>query len=168
MTISITSEGRRHYLVGDTYPIKGAIRSAGCKWDPERKAWWTGKRETAESIVASVATGAVQARASYTKLGDGSWGVRVPGTIAVGATAEVETRSGAVKSETIAAIVQVDGDRTICSVVQRERITRSNGRTGYGYGRRTGCYCGSREDSSGELIPSPRNCKQCHFDAYDC
>jgi hypothetical protein len=40
-------------------------------------------------------------------------------------------------------------------------------RTG-GHGRRTGCSCGSREDSSGEIIPSPRNCKQCNFDEYDC
>lgn len=35
-------------------------------------------------------------------------------------------------------------------------------------GRWTGCSCGSREDSSGELIDSPRNCKSCRFDAYDC
>lgn len=32
-------------------------------------------------------------------------------------------------------------------------------------GRRTGCSCGSREDASGRLIPSPRNCRSCEHDA---
>lgn len=34
-----------------------------------------------------------------------------------------------------------------------------------GYAKRTGCSCGSREDSSGCLIPSPRNCAGCEHDA---
>jgi hypothetical protein len=34
-----------------------------------------------------------------------------------------------------------------------------------GYSRRTGCSCGSREDSSGDLIPSDRNCASCEHDA---
>src|SRR5690606_32068869 len=54
MTITIQSEGRRHYLVGNTFPIKDSIRSAGCKWDGVRKAWWTGKLETAEQLLASL------------------------------------------------------------------------------------------------------------------
>jgi len=56
MAIEIRTEGRRHYLRGDTYPLKDALRAAGCKWDADAKAWWTGKRETAESIVEQVAT----------------------------------------------------------------------------------------------------------------
>ncbi len=32
-------------------------------------------------------------------------------------------------------------------------------------GRWTGCSCGSREDSAGDLIPSPRNCASCDRDA---
>lgn len=32
-------------------------------------------------------------------------------------------------------------------------------------GRRTGCSCGSREDSSGQLIPSRNNCASCEHDA---
>jgi hypothetical protein len=58
MTITIQSEGRRHYLVGNTYPIKDAIRAAGCKWDADRKSWWTGKRETAEALAAKLSGGA--------------------------------------------------------------------------------------------------------------
>ena len=32
-------------------------------------------------------------------------------------------------------------------------------------GKWTGCSCGSREDSYGDLIPSPRNCSSCEHDA---
>jgi hypothetical protein len=32
-------------------------------------------------------------------------------------------------------------------------------------GKWTGCSCGSREDSSGTLIPSSRNCASCNHDA---
>lgn len=52
-TITIQSEGRRHYIVGNTFPIKDQLRAAGCKWDGARRAWWTGKRDVAESLVAS-------------------------------------------------------------------------------------------------------------------
>ena len=31
---------KRAYLIGDTYCIRGALKSAGCKWDPGRKAWY--------------------------------------------------------------------------------------------------------------------------------
>lgn len=48
--IKIEKEGRRHYLVGNTYPIKDALRSAGCKWDADRRAWWTGKADVAEEL----------------------------------------------------------------------------------------------------------------------
>ncbi len=48
------------------------------------------------------------------------------------------------------------------------RVAGSTYRRTSSPGRRTGCSCGSREDSSGQLIDSPRNCKQCRFDEYDC
>jgi hypothetical protein len=51
MSITIDQQGRRYYLRGDTYPVKDQLRSAGCKWDPDAKAWYTGKREVAEQIV---------------------------------------------------------------------------------------------------------------------
>lgn len=51
MTISIDHQGRRFYLRGDTYPVKDQLRSAGCKWDPETRCWYTGKRELAERCV---------------------------------------------------------------------------------------------------------------------
>lgn len=51
MAITIQSEGRRHYLIGDTYSIKDRLRTAGAHWDTERKAWWTSKREVADRFV---------------------------------------------------------------------------------------------------------------------
>jgi len=45
-----------HYLVGNTYPIKDAIRQAGCKWDADARCWYTGKRDRAEELVAKVAS----------------------------------------------------------------------------------------------------------------
>ena len=31
---------KRAYLIGDTFCIKNALKAAGCKWDPEKKAWY--------------------------------------------------------------------------------------------------------------------------------
>jgi hypothetical protein len=45
---TVKSEGRRHYILGNTFAIKDQLRSAGCKWDPDRRAWWTGKRDVAD------------------------------------------------------------------------------------------------------------------------
>lgn len=49
-TITIEKVGRRFYIIGDTYPIKDEIREAGCRWDKERRAWWTGKADIASSF----------------------------------------------------------------------------------------------------------------------
>jgi len=54
MTITVETQGRRHYLVGDTYQVKDRLRAAGAKWDADRRAWWTGKREIAAEIAAEV------------------------------------------------------------------------------------------------------------------
>lgn len=45
--ITVQSEGRRHYLLGNTYSIKEQLRSAGAHWDGDRKAWWTSKLDVA-------------------------------------------------------------------------------------------------------------------------
>lgn len=52
--MELKTEGRRTYILGNTYPIKDQLRAAGCKWDGDRKAWWTGKREVAEQLVAKL------------------------------------------------------------------------------------------------------------------
>lgn len=54
MTITIKPEGQRLYAVGNTYPIKDALKSIGAKWDAETKAWWVGaaKRAELEAVLA--------------------------------------------------------------------------------------------------------------------
>lgn len=63
MAISIRQDGRRLYLVGDTYPVKDQIRSAGGKWDLEHKAWYVGvqRRDVAERIITQCAGGGAAA-----------------------------------------------------------------------------------------------------------
>lgn len=55
MAITIETAARRVYLLGDTYPVRDAIRGIGGKWDPDRRAWWVGaaKRAEAEALVQS-------------------------------------------------------------------------------------------------------------------
>lgn len=52
MRITVEQAGRRYYLRGDTYAIRDSLRAAGATWDADAKAWWTGKRETAEALIA--------------------------------------------------------------------------------------------------------------------
>jgi len=53
MSIQISKEGRRHYLVGNTYAVKDALRDAGAHWDRDRGAWWTSKADVAERFAAA-------------------------------------------------------------------------------------------------------------------
>lgn len=46
--IELKEEGVRVYVLGNTFPIKDAIKSAGGHWDGDRKAWWIGKKKKAE------------------------------------------------------------------------------------------------------------------------
>ena len=48
--ITIESAGRRHYIRGNTYPHKDALRAAGAHWDGDARAWWLGKRDVAAEL----------------------------------------------------------------------------------------------------------------------
>lgn len=50
-TLTIEKAGRRYYVLGNTYPMRDQIRAAGCRWDDERRAWWTGKQAVAQELV---------------------------------------------------------------------------------------------------------------------
>lgn len=50
MTITIEKHGRRYYVAGNTYAIKDQLKEQGFKWDGERRAWYTGKKDVAESL----------------------------------------------------------------------------------------------------------------------
>lgn len=62
MGIQIQTQGRRHYLVGDTYQIREQLQAAGCHFDREtpptaapRGAWWTSKLEVAQRFAGAAA-----------------------------------------------------------------------------------------------------------------
>ena len=138
---------------------------AGCKFDGDRKAWWTGKRDVAEGLLAKVQSGAVKIVASFTKLASG-WGVRVPGTPAPGSTVEVDSKYGR-KTVTIAEVVETRDGSSICSIVAEPCKARaSSGRrsSGGGSGRCRACR--------GPLVNASHHramggyCGQCAFDEY--
>lgn len=160
MNITIETRGRRHYVLGNTYPIRSELRGAGCKWDPEAGAWYSGKRELVESFAARVEAGEVEAEASYRKLADGSWGVLVPGTVTAGAEVRVRTKAGVTKTETVLAVLSTDERGSLCSVAQRPRRS-SSGRSYRRRGTWTGCSCGSVEEYARES-----DCASCSHDRY--
>jgi len=63
MSIAIKAEGKRLYAIGNTYPIKDALKGIGAKWDADAKAWWVGvvKRSELEALLATPSTPAQDA-----------------------------------------------------------------------------------------------------------
>ena len=49
-SLHATKVGRRYYFDGAPYSARDALKSAGCRWDPQRRAWWTGKAATAALV----------------------------------------------------------------------------------------------------------------------
>lgn len=49
--IKVERAGRRSYIIGNTYPIKDALKAAGAHWDGDRRAWWLGDDAAARSLV---------------------------------------------------------------------------------------------------------------------
>lgn len=60
-SITVERVGRRSYLRGDTMAVRGLLRSGGCHWDAEAKAWWIGAHETALQLAAECATAPAEA-----------------------------------------------------------------------------------------------------------
>lgn len=54
--------------------------------------------------------------ATYTKLRDGSWGVRVQGPVKAGETITVTKKGGETKRETVAAVLWTGDGVSLCSV----------------------------------------------------
>lgn len=54
MAATLTKIGRRWYIEGTPYEMRGILKSGGLKWDPARRAWWTGKKAVAEETFEKV------------------------------------------------------------------------------------------------------------------
>lgn len=163
LDINLSREGRRTYIVGDTFRIKDDIKAAGGHWDADRRAWWLGDHAKAESLVAGVKAAPPAPVATYARIGDG-WGIRGKGLV-VGASVTVEKRDGAKKTEKVTAVVSTDADGTVLANIEpsakpASRPAYSGGYRGnYGGGRRRACKTGGNCSSFG----SGKSCG-----GYDC
>ena len=55
MSITLDKIGRRHYLRGTPFAARDLLSANGCNWDPAERAWWTGKADIAEALLARLA-----------------------------------------------------------------------------------------------------------------
>lgn len=60
MSISVEQRGRRYYLMNAPFGVKDTLKGAGCKWDPDARAWWTGKAELAAELARAATTDSPQ------------------------------------------------------------------------------------------------------------
>ncbi len=60
----------------------------------------------------------VNTSGTYTRLRDGSWGVRANGPVKVGETVDVVRKDGRTNPEQVARVVWTDGAVSICSIVR--------------------------------------------------
>lgn len=99
-------------------------------------------------------------RATYTKLRDGSWGIRVKGGApAPGAQIRVKKKAGTVKVETIDQVVWRGDGITLCSI---RRSGRSAGESGRCAECRGPVVHARHHRAMGGL------CGHCAFDEFDC
>jgi len=113
---------------------------------------------------------ATQTPASPTKLRTGAWGAKVQSAdIKAGDMVTITTRAGKSWDAKVTKVVWAGNGVSICTTESTDRPARSsshnNSPRSSGRGTWTGCSCGSRTDSYGDLIPSPRNCRSCNHDA---
>lgn len=162
-TIKVEKQGRRFYITGDTYPLRTQLRTAGCKWDPTKKAWWTGKASVAASFEDAIAR-----PARWTRLDDGAWGVVVRDRPELGRDVTVTKRDGSTSTVEIAAILgQNEHGEWICSIPAQKQSQSPRRRTQTAP-QRTSCR-GCR----GPIRDAPHHramdgyCGSCAFDEFD-
>lgn len=59
MGVSVERQGKRLYILGNTYAFKDRIKALGGHWDGERRAWWVGasKEKLVRDLVTSLEGG---------------------------------------------------------------------------------------------------------------
>ena len=99
--------------------------------------------------------------ATYTKLRNGSWGVRVDGSVTVGQVVTVEKRSGEQKSERIERVLWTGDGISLCAIAASERPSNTTSSRRSRRGTWTGCSCGSVEEYERD-----GDCASCQHDRY--
>ena len=97
---------------------------------------------------------------SYTKLKDGTWGIRGAGLVE-GTTVQVTKKSGETKSATVGQIIWTGADKKTGAVISLARIAQS----GSGRSSRTSSY----GDYCGYQCPvSRKTCNAANGPCHDC
>lgn len=55
-------------------------------------------------------------KATFTKLRNGSWGLRVQGTVTIGATVETTTKAGKVERKTVGKVIWTGNGISLCEI----------------------------------------------------
>lgn len=151
---TVAQEGRRFYLQGLPFEAKDRAKALGCKFDWDRKCWWTGKRDVADQVAGEAAAKA-EARAAVAgepkvAIGGNTYPVRdqlrdLGGAWDAGRKSWMVPESQAAKARELVAGAP---KRSFRRGGQRRR------------GTWTGCRCGSVEEYS-----KPSDCWTCQHDA---
>lgn len=158
-TLTIEKVGRRHYIVGDTYPHRKTLSTAGCKWDGDRGAWWTGKADVATALVDRLNHTTPSTEARPAKLDSGEWGARVTGgKVAVGDTITVVTSKGRRWQAVVTAIISESDGAMVVATREANAPLRARGRSGKRRCRATGCSA---------TAVTRGYCERCAFDEFD-
>ncbi len=91
--------------------------------------------------------------ATYSKLRNGSWGVRVEGSVSPGQSVTVTTKAGKTKTETVGKVIWQGSGVSLCSIEER-----GSSRGTDSYGNRIGNGDSYR---AGVTAPHGRTCPMC-------
>jgi hypothetical protein len=102
---------------------------------------------------------------SYKKLNNGAWGVRIIGTAKPGNIVDIITKSGKVKSETVASVLMERDGVAICTIVQRGYAAQAVA-GGRGYAPTVCKYCGVAASRYNKIYRNGK-CAQCYRDEQE-
>jgi hypothetical protein len=128
MTITIDKQGRRHYLIGDTYSVRNQLRDAGCHWDGDRKAWWTGDAATAQNLVGHTN----RSNGNGERLNDND---KIEGRAKYKGRSYILVWSGQTKRGTAAKLAFMDGSKVFWADLAEVEVTKRYSPRKSGYGR---------------------------------
>lgn len=171
--VTFSQEGRRCYVLGNTYPLKGAIKSAGGHWDGDRKAWWVGsnKREGLEKIVRGAkpvekqyATGLDQKMKGKAIYKGKTYPYSFLGETKNGPAAKLHFRDGTKDFWAHASEITVVKEyREPISLRRLNEMAEDYKKSGSGRGN-----SGFRDNGCWECRRLGDYCPRCAFDEYDC
>ena len=114
--------------------------------------------------------------ATYSKLRDGTWGIKVEGEAHQGCAYSVTTKAGATKHETVQKVLWTGADTRTRKIVSLCTIVHFEGGTSEGHShqsRRRSSSGGRCRDCGGPIQDAPEHramgglCGTCAFDEYD-